>query len=477
MPRKTQWRLYVICLLISDILALWAALKLGYWLRFSAGLSIFDSRAIISITFYNLLILGLIPLWLIVFALKGLYKEDKLLGSAREYPDLFTATFLGMAMVVAIGFIFPTFVFARGWLLMAWGLSYILPLLGRLLIKRSIYFLRPMGYLLRPTIIIGANDEGKLIAEQLINWRKSGFYIIGFVDKKIDQGTKVIGELTCLGDMKHLEEIIERYDIKELILATSAITSRDKMVEIFKQYGVNSDIKVRLSSGLYEIITTGLSVSQYSYVPLVTVNPVRLTGTDVAFKTLMDYTIVLIGGVLLSPVLMLIAILVKIDSPGPIIHRRRVVGVNGKEFDAFKFRTMYVDSDKILEFHPELKVKLELDHKLKVDPRITRLGKYLRKYSLDELPQILNVLKGEMSLVGPRMITRSEMSKYDKLDLNLLTVRPGITGLWQVSGRSDVSYEERVRLDMYYIRNWNIWLDISLLIQTIPAVISKRGAY
>jgi lipopolysaccharide/colanic/teichoic acid biosynthesis glycosyltransferase len=154
------------------------------------------------------------------------------------------------------------------------------------------------------------------------------------------------------------------------------------------------------------------------------------------------------------------------------------MGVNGRAFDAFKFRTMHENGDQILDAHPELKEELAREHKLKNDPRITRLGRILRKLSLDELPQVFNVLRGEMSIVGPRMISPEEMEKYQQLGMNLLTVKPGITGLWQVSGRSDVSYEERVRMDMYYIRNWNIWLDLQIIFQTIPAVlISHRGAY
>jgi lipopolysaccharide/colanic/teichoic acid biosynthesis glycosyltransferase len=153
------------------------------------------------------------------------------------------------------------------------------------------------------------------------------------------------------------------------------------------------------------------------------------------------------------------------------------VGLNGRQFDAYKFRSMHVNGDEIIDQYPELKKELQVNHKLKYDPRITRIGRILRKFSLDELPQLLNVIKGEMSLVGPRMITPEEMEKYNQWDTNLVTVRPGITGLWQVSGRSDITYEERVRLDMYYIRNWNMWLDIQLIIQTIPAVLRARGAY
>ena len=160
-----------------------------------------------------------------------------------------------------------------------------------------------------------------------------------------------------------------------------------------------------------------------------------------------------------------------------MIYRRRVIGRGGQEFDAFKFRTMHVNGDEILKKSPALMEELERTQKLKVDPRVTRVGSILRKLSLDELPQLFNVLRGEMSIVGPRMITAGEMEYYQHWSLNMLTVRPGITGLWQTSGRSDLSYEERVRLDLYYIRNWSIWLDLKMLLQTIPAVLLRKGAY
>jgi lipopolysaccharide/colanic/teichoic acid biosynthesis glycosyltransferase len=179
--------------------------------------------------------------------------------------------------------------------------------------------------------------------------------------------------------------------------------------------------------------------------------------------------------VLLSPLLIVIAIAVKLDSPGPVIYRRRVLGRGGKEFDAFKIRSMYVDGDQYLT--QEEWTELQTHHKLRQDPRITRVGRILRKYSLDELPQLVNVLMGQMSLIGPRMITPAEKDKYGKWDMNLLTVKPGISGLWQVSGRSDIDYEERVRLDMEYIRNYSFWLDTHLFLRTVVAIITGKGAY
>jgi lipopolysaccharide/colanic/teichoic acid biosynthesis glycosyltransferase len=192
----------------------------------------------------------------------------------------------------------------------------------------------------------------------------------------------------------------------------------------------------------------------------------------------MEYVLAAVGLCVLAPVLLVIACLVKLDSPGPVIYRRRVLGVGGRQFDALKFRTMHVGGDGMLAGSPELLEELRKRHKLKDDPRVTRVGRWLRKYSLDELPQLLNVLSGHMGLVGPRMITPAELDNYGQQKLNLLTVKPGITGLWQVSGRSDVSYEERVRLDLYYIRNYSIWLDLQILfVQTPTAVLQGRGAY
>jgi lipopolysaccharide/colanic/teichoic acid biosynthesis glycosyltransferase len=153
------------------------------------------------------------------------------------------------------------------------------------------------------------------------------------------------------------------------------------------------------------------------------------------------------------------------------------MGVNGNQFDAFKFRTMYENGEEILAQHPELQAELKCNHKLKDDPRVTPVGKIIRRYSLDELPQAFNVLRHEMSIVGPRMISPEEVKKYNQWGINLLTVRPGITGLWQVSGRSDIPYDKRVQLDMQYIRNWSVWLDIQILVRTIPAVLKGKGAY
>jgi lipopolysaccharide/colanic/teichoic acid biosynthesis glycosyltransferase len=179
----------------------------------------------------------------------------------------------------------------------------------------------------------------------------------------------------------------------------------------------------------------------------------------------------------LSPALVAVALLVRITDPGPIFHRRRVVGRGGVAFDAFKFRTMRVDADRVLQADNALWDKFKTNFKLPDDPRITGIGRVLRRYSLDEIPQLLNVLRGEMSVVGPRMITETELERYGHHAARLVTVRPGITGLWQVSGRQLTTYERRVELDMHYIDDWSLALDLKILARTPLVVLRADGAY
>ncbi len=194
-------------------------------------------------------------------------------------------------------------------------------------------------------------------------------------------------------------------------------------------------------------------------------------------KSLLDYALTLPGLLLIAPMFIFLAILVKLDSPGPIFHRRRVLGQNGRIFYALKFRTMYVNGDEILARYPKLRRELNKNYKLKCDPRVTRVGAFLRKFSLDELPQLLNILARDMSLIGPRIIAPEELGKYGKYGQPLLIVMPGLTGLWQVSGRSNTTYDERITLDMQYISKWSLLLDIKILLRTIPAVLKGDGAY
>lgn len=473
---KWQWRAFLFTLFSLDALMIGLAFRVAYTIRFDLQFSIFYLETPPDQAFYQLLAAVLLLSWLALFAMSGLYKRRNLLGGVREYADIFRASTIAMLLVVTVGFLVPEFILARGWLLISWALVVLFVSFSRFCMRRVVYLMRYRGYFLERCLIVGANDEAQSLVTQLAYWPTSGLQIMGFVDDSTPAGEPIMGSLRALGSIDQLDALIEEFGATEVIIATSAVTRRD-IVSVFKQYGLAPKVNLRLSTGLFEVITTGLSVKEMAHVPLVEVHKVRLTGVDRVLKLTLDYVVGGLTMLVAGPVMLAIALLLRLDSPGPVVFRRRVMGINGRQFDAFKFRTMHVNGDEILAQYPHLQAELSANHKLKEDPRVTRIGRILRKYSLDELPQLFNVFRREMSLVGPRMISPPEMEEYGQWGMNLLTVPPGITGLWQVSGRSDVTYQERVRLDMHYVRNWSIWLDLQILLQTIPAVITSRGAY
>ena len=470
-----EWPILIAILIINDFVLNSAAFRLAYWARYSSGWTIFSfwTEPIIDYSGFSLLIL---PVWLVVFATVGLYSQSNLLGGIREYALVFNATTLGMFVNITAGFLFPdNLILARGWVLLAWLFSFISISTGRFLIRRAIYRLRDQGLFQNEAVIVGSNAEACLVTEQLLNAKSSGLRISGYVRCE-ECSNEMIQSLSCLGNFDELDQIIEKYNIRVVILISSAL-SQEQIISIFRKFGTSKNIDLRMSSGLYEIITTGLQVKEDGMVPLVVINKVRLTGIDQVLKTILDYCLVIPALIVLSPLFLLVAIAIKLDSPGPVIYLRKVMGVNGKQFNAFKFRTMRQDSDEILAANPEWAEEYKANFKLKDDPRVTKLGQFLRKTSIDELPQLVNILRNEMSLVGPRMICPDELEKYNQWDINLLTIKPGLTGLWQVRGRSDVTYEERIRFDMYYIRNWNFWMDLQIIMQTVPSILLRRGAY
>ena len=475
--RQSQWTYLTMGYKWMDTMMILVGFVLAYLVRFNTKISFFYPHEENSqLLFYFLVGLVLLPIWRLTFRLYGLYAVKENMCRTRLFAKLFSATTIPMFVLIVVDFLVNEIAIARGWILLIWGFVYLLTIIGRIVMQAIFYHLRLKGYFLIPTIIVGANEESRMLAGQFLNERHSGLQLVGFVADGIEVGTPILGELVVLGSLSDVEKITHDNNVEEVVVTSSAVTNLE-IISLFQLFGMTDDVTMRLSSGLYEIITTGLEIENFASVPLVKVNEFRLTGVDHFLKFILDYSFALATMVFVIPLTIVLGILIKLDSPGPIFHRRRVMGVHGKEIDALKFRTMYLNGDEILENYPELKKQLETEHKLKDDPRVTSIGRIIRTLSLDEFPQFFNVLRGEMSVVGPRMISPEEMVEYRKYGMNLLTVRPGITGLWQVSGRSDVTYQERVQMDMYYIRNWSIWMDLQLIFRTPQAMISRRGAY
>ncbi|MDY7042424.1 MAG: sugar transferase, partial [Chloroflexota bacterium] len=425
LARNGGSRLVLALLPILDALTVGTSFVLAYYARFANPL--WPYYAVYSSTFYFQLVVGLIPTWLILFAIYGLYDPRKLLGGVEEYARVVNACTIGIVAVLSYSFFFRGLDqdISRGWLLVAWALSLPIAVMGRFAFRRFIYYMRRHGFLHTRTLVVGANDEGRLIVRQWSANPSAGVSVLGFVDDHTSLGTTIEGR-PVLGNCKALKTLVKRLKVDELVVVPTAV-ERETLLEIYRTLGTNNGVQVRLSPGLYELFTTGVQVQEVGFVPLVSLNKLRITGADAVLKAVLDYGLAIPALILLAPVFLMIALLVKLGSPGPAIYRRRVVGTGGREFGAFKFRTMRADADDYLKQHPELAEELKRTGKLKNDPRITRLGRILRATSLDELPQLFNVLMGQMSLVGPRMISPPELEQFGRWRHNLLTVKPGIT--------------------------------------------------
>jgi exopolysaccharide biosynthesis polyprenyl glycosylphosphotransferase len=292
--------------------------------------------------------------------------------------------------------------------------------------------------------------------------------VIGYVDN----GTDPDADVSLVGPIASLERLVQQYGVDEIVVALPP-NRREQLGRIIAR-GFGRPIQVKFAAELGDLLPERFELHRHggrSYIGFAPAAPVSWLkrAFDLFFGTL-----IAIG---IAPIVLAIALAIKLDSPGSVFYAQERVGKDGARFRMWKFRSMRQDADRLLE---ELRAKNEASgplFKMRHDPRVTRVGRLLRRSSLDELPQLFNVLLGEMSLVGPRPPVPSEVAQYEDWQHGRLRAVPGMTGLWQVSGRSDVPFHDMVRLDLHYIRNWSLWLDLEIILRTIPAVIGKSGAY
>jgi hypothetical protein len=304
LPDQIRWKLYILSLIINDGIMTGFAFWLAYQVRFKLNLPIFQTEIVPSIPFYTRLVLVMIGVWVVFFMFLGLYRRENLLGGTKEYAAVFRGATFGLLAVIITSFLEPQFIIARGWLLLGWFLGIFGVAIGRFGLRRIVYAQRKRGKMLSPAILVGANNEGQLLVEQLWNWRTSGLYIVGVVDDGIPVGTYIYRQIQVLGDLSCLGTIIEKTNAKELIIAASAL-NREEILRIFKLFGFSDHVNLSLSSGLFEVVTTGLEIREMAYVPLVRVNKAQLTGMDHILKIILDYGLTIPGFILISPFLLL----------------------------------------------------------------------------------------------------------------------------------------------------------------------------
>jgi exopolysaccharide biosynthesis polyprenyl glycosylphosphotransferase len=332
--------------------------------------------------------------------------------------------------------------------------------------------LRKKGFNLRRALIVGIGETAAIVKNELQKHREIGFDIVGFVREHMETNFQEDPEsFPILGTVEKLPGLLQEQNIHELIIASSS--DFRELISKCKQGGVN----VRLVTDLNSLSMHDTTFEELAGIPMVFFKGNPLFGFNLIVKRSMDIILSVLGFVLLSPLLTIIAILIKLESPGPVIFKQERIGKGRKPFTMFKFRSMCDRADSMKDELGSLNEASGPLFKIQRDPRLTRIGKFIRKHSLDELPQLFNVLKGDMSVIGPRPPVQREVDQYSESGYKRLEIKPGITGLWQVSGRSHLSFDEMLKLDIYYIWNWSLSNDLKILLRTIPVILTGKGAY
>lgn len=336
------------------------------------------------------------------------------------------------------------------------------------------------GYLTIPILLVGAGKTAELVKRALDRMPITTYKIIGYVDDN-PKSSSIAKEYPCLGAFKDVERVIKDTGVQTVLICAPGLEPK-KLVSLINQLQLLVK-RVAFVPELFGLPTSNITargmMEEQAVVLRVQNNLARKSNRII--KRIFDIVVTICGGVFILPFMLFIAVIIYLDSEGPIIYKQKRIGQNGKEFNFYKFRSMVKNADTILEeylnTHESEKIEWQKNFKLKNDPRVTKIGRIIRKTSIDELPQLWNVLIGDMSLVGPRPLLPNEVERYNSYIEDYKLVLPGLTGVWQVSGRSDTTFEQRVIMDSWYIHNWSIWIDIVYLLKTVLAVVKSKGAY
>lgn len=412
--------------------------------------------------------------WLVALRI-GDTRDPKVYGMGpEEYKRVVNSTLMAFGMFTIIAYSVRAEI-GRGYLLIALPMGLFLLILSRYLWRQRLQWQRRNQRNTYRTLIVGERAKSAHIAQEITRSRYAGFELLGAVTGR---GTDVelLPGLPVIASYDEVISMVDQYAIDTLIMTSSDAIDPRRLREIGWELEAR-DVDLILTSALTDVAGPRIHSRPIAGLPLIHVEHPQFTGRKYFLKRLFDSAGA--AGLLLvfSPFFLVIASLIKSDSPGPILFRQERIGVGGRRFSMFKFRSMDVDAEARLPGLSDNSDGNGVLFKLKDDPRVTRTGEVLRRYSLDELPQLVNVLCGDMSLVGPRPPLPSEVDSYERWVHRRLLVKPGMTGLWQISGRSDLSWEASVRFDLFYVENWSMTSDLMILLKTTAAVFRARGAY
>jgi exopolysaccharide biosynthesis polyprenyl glycosylphosphotransferase len=414
--------------------------------------------------------------WFVLSNYFYLYASKRLADFGGEALDVVKTTLLSFIVALFPAFFIREVPVSRLFLCYLWLFQTGTLLVFRFLLRLTLRYIRLRGYNYRWALIVGRNKRAARLVKSINETPDLGIKILGFVDAaNVKHVAKTFEKFSILGTLEELEEILRSHVVDEVFVflpIKSFYSQIEAIVKICETMGV----EVKIPTDLFSLQLARSTVSHYGELSVIDLHTGPRMSWQLVVKRLLDVVVSISLIAVLFPLFVSVALLIKTSSSGPVFFRQKRVGYNGRFFTCFKFRTMVTNAEQLRD---NLTDRNEMDgpvFKIKNDPRITPVGKYLRKASIDELPQFWNVLKGDMSLVGPRPPLPSEVEKYHLTFLRRLTMKPGITCLWQVSGRNAVQFEQWMELDKEYIDNWSLWLDFKILAKTIPAVLKGSGA-
>lgn len=476
--RDYPWKGWHIALV--DSLLVWLSFALSYYLRYEVQflrpvdeINTAPFRPYIPYTI-------IFMLWVITMhQAAGLYQDMRGRSFVSEFFKITNATSNAVLIVTALSFLIRPLVFSRLLIIQAAFINVFLQISWRLVLRMVRNALHQRGIGVEQVLVVGCREVGRYVIRTLVARKDLGYKLIGFVDDDPELGNKDLGRVPALGAVSNIPQIIKSENV-DLIILTLPWDEQRHALEIIRRNG-SKNVSILTVPDLYQLNLSQVQVEMLGGLPLLgRQKEVKIPKANLWVKRGLDIILTLLILPFALPIMAVTALAIRLDSPGPILFYQKRVGFNGQTFKMVKFRSMVVGAehqhDEIIgqnEDDPEGKKYQYKDN----DPRITRVGRFIRHTSIDELPQFLNILRGDMSLVGPRPALPKEVELYKAWHRQRLMVRPGLTGLWQVSGRSEIPFEEKCLLDIYYIENWSIGLDLQILVQTAPQVFFGTGAY
>ena len=410
--------------------------------------------------------------WACVLTILGTYDLRNRLDLRTETKTTFVSITFALFTLAAGFYLLKVENFSR----LLFGYFYLFDLTLLIGLRVSCHWIErslERGKSVRRVLLVGGGKSREELAQRIQKW--PGYDLVGFVEDGADGLSVNQSGLPVLGVLSETSQIVDRLGVDEVIIAPAS-TERGKIADLVLDLR-GRPVRIRVVPDPLEAVAVGPRVREWAGLPLIDIHEPPIRGINRVLKRTLDLVGALVGLVLTAPLMAIIAVLIRLDSPGPVLFVQVRAGQYGNPFRMYKFRTMVAHAEEMLEDLVRLDELQEPVFKIKNDPRVTRVGRWLRRTSLDELPQLFNVLKGDMSLVGPRPEDVRLVRRYNRWQSQRLLVKPGITGAMQISGRADLPLDERVKLELAYIQNYSLWTDIRILIETIPAVLSGKGAY